>query len=256
MRWAWSAQSSPECGTLCILELMKHAGRFPDVSQHPVTLRAAASGPDPSSTEWCRFTQRCLVRVPGSFQKGAKAFGLEGTLAPSILPALGRAAPSPAASAATPGKRQLPGSFRWTPTPDGGSSGQHTHRERWCEHRCGRGCAVPGRPPGSDTAAAGRGWAGAGGTGGRGGAEDAGEARLHAQERRLKPPRKGVASPFLCRRGGDGTGPPLLPPPPAALAARPAPLRALPCAHLSPAFPRLPAFPARERRHRGGRCRP
>lgn len=181
MRWAWSAQSPPECETLCILELMKHAGRFPDVYQHPVTLRAAASGPDPSSTEWCRFTQRCLVRVPGSFQKGAKAFGLEGTLAPSILPALGRAAPSPAASAATPGKRQLPGSFRWTPTPDGGSSGQHTHRERWCEHRCGRGCAVPGRPPGSDTADSGGAGLGQEGPG-------AGEAR-RTQARRGSTPR-------------------------------------------------------------------
>lgn len=68
--------------------------------------------------------------------------------------------------------------------------------------------------------------------------------------------RCGLAFPLPAGRGRDGTS---------ALAAaassarRPpgsAPRSALPCAHLSPAFPRLPAFPARERRHRGGRCRP
>lgn len=77
--------------------------------------------------------------------------------------------------------------------------------------------------------------------------------RLHAQQRRLKPPPKGVASPFLCRRGGDGTGSPLLPPPPpaAASAARPPPhtasRRAPPCsALLSPegrADPQRSALP-------------
>lgn len=37
------------------------------------------------------------------------------------------------------------------------------------------------------------------------GAQARRQRRLHAQERRLKPPPKGVALLFLCRRGGDGT---------------------------------------------------
>lgn len=43
MHWAWSARTPPECGTLCILELMKHARRFPDVYQHPEIGRTEGS---------------------------------------------------------------------------------------------------------------------------------------------------------------------------------------------------------------------
>lgn len=197
-------------------------------------------------------------------------------MAPSILPAafpaLGRAAPCSAASAATAGQaparrhgtgREGVSSGLQSPlaAPEGsartGKGGGNTAATATEAVRCpgGHRGATPRRGGGRGRGAT-RG-------GRRGGADDAGEARLHAQERRLKPPRKGVASPFLCRRGGDGTGPTLLPPPPpAALAARPAPQRAPALPHLRAAptagsrpFPG-PRWTARERRHRGGRCRP
>lgn len=73
---------------------------------------------------------------------------------------------------------------------------------RW-QRPCGARAATGERHPGGAGAGAGHGPGAA--------AEEArrtqARRRLHAQERRLKPPRKGVASPFLCRRGGDGTGP-------------------------------------------------
>lgn len=72
MHWAWRAPKPPEFGILCILELMKHARRFPDVYHHPVMRRAEGS---------CQRTRPILdgmvpiypaLPCPGSFGKAQK----------------------------------------------------------------------------------------------------------------------------------------------------------------------------------------
>lgn len=134
IHWAWSAQSPPECGTLCILELIKHARRFPDVYQHPATRRSEGScqrtGPILDGMVPSYPALPCLGA--GFFRKRHEGVWRRGHPGPVHPP---RSASSPRASRPTPQgfgrssraiassqtRYRSGGSFQWTPASAGDS---------------------------------------------------------------------------------------------------------------------------------------
>lgn len=267
MHWAWSAQSPPECGTPCILELMKHARRFPDRVSTPCDAQGRGQLP----ADWSIPDGMVLIYPAlGSFRRGTKVSGVGGTLVPSILSA---ALPALGASAAAPGK--APARKHGTGREEVSSELQPPPAAPEGSTRTGEGGGDTGatvaeavRCPGGHRGATPRRGGGRGRAqtrgGRRGGAEDAGEAEAPRPGAPLKTTteRCGLAFPLPAGRGRDGTSL-LPPPPPPAEPSPPARLRTalLPCPHLRAPTPGSRPFPgprrtARERRLRGGRCRP